>query len=304
MASDFVFGNRRIHPKRESGWPLRFRGQSEASPWPDTADGKAAISKSGGITVSIRPIKRLGQNFLRDVQTASDIVRLLPPPADDLHILEIGPGTGALTKHLVDQRYRVTAVEIDDRAVTEIAGRFPSVHVIQGDILTEPIDRLLLSGRKTWVIGNLPYYITSPILFRLLEARDRLEGAVVMMQKEVADRILSAHGSKVYGILSVLTQLWSRPELGFDVPPTAFYPVPSVESHVFRIFFDRPPLQIADKSLAHVVRTAFNQRRKTLRNSLKPITQGRELPEQWDSLRPEQLSPSQFLTLTRYLQPE
>jgi 16S rRNA (adenine1518-N6/adenine1519-N6)-dimethyltransferase len=254
--------------------------------------------------VSIRPIKRLGQNFLRDTQTASDIVRLLPPATNDLHILEIGPGTGALTTHLVQQGYRVTAVEIDERAVSEIAGRFPSVHVVQGDILTEPIDRLLLAGRKTWVIGNLPYYITSPILFRLLEARDQLEGAVVMMQKEVADRILSTHGSKVYGILSVLTQLWGRPEVGFDVPPTAFYPVPSVDSHVFRVFFDRPPLPIEDKSLAHVVRTAFNQRRKTLRNSLKSITQGRELPEQWDSLRPEQLSPSQFLTLARYLQPD
>ncbi len=159
----------------------------------------------------------------------------------------------------------------------------------------------LIPSPHLHIVGNLPYYITSPILFALLDARQHVARAVVMVQKEVADRIVAPEGSKTYGTLSVYFSLLARAELLFDVPPQAFRPPPKVNSAVLAIDFTHPTAPGLDlAALRRVVRAAFGQRRKMLRNSLKPLAQesGREIPEWAARLRPEQVSPADFVRLT------
>ena len=155
---------------------------------------------------------------------------------------------------------------------------------------------------KTYIVGNLPYYITSPILFLLLENRDLFEDAILMMQKEVAERLAADISTKAYGILSVQTQLMSSVEMLFDVSPNSFSPPPKVQSSVLRLTFDQPDLECSDKNLKTVVRTAFNQRRKKISNSLKPVL-GDLQPDGYDfDLRPENWEPATYAKLTAHLE--
>lgn len=219
----------------------------------------------------IRPRKRLGQHFLIDRNILDMIIAAL-----DLHphdrVLEIGAGVGTLTQPLAAGGAQVVAVELDKRlaeVLTETVGAAPNVRFVRGDLLALDLESLLVDGR--WKIaGNLPYYITTPILARLLEVRGRIERMVLTVQREVADRIGAAPGGRDYGSLSVLAQFHCQVERVAAVSRRCFYPEPKVESVILRLRTrDQPPVLVADQGLFFaVVRAAFGQRRKTLANAL------------------------------------
>lgn len=252
----------------------------------------------------IRPIKRLGQNFLRDPNTIRRIVGALKAGPEQ-RVVEIGPGMGALTALLAKKYEDLTVIELDERAADLIRQQFPSVRVIQGDVLK--IDWEKLAGdEQLSVIGNLPYYITSQILFGLLDAAPRLREVVIMMQYEVAARLTAVPRTKDYGILSVAVQDVCVPEILFSVSRNVFYPKPDVRSAMVRLTFPEiaSTPRVDSAWLRRIVRTAFNQRRKTLRNSLSSITSetGIALPEDVVTKRAEELSPDDFVELALYLQ--
>ncbi len=249
----------------------------------------------------IRPKKSLGQNFLRDPNTVRKIAAAVEAPAG-APVVEIGPGTGALTEELLRHHPDLTAIEVDERAVEHLRAVLPGLDVRHGDVLETDWAALAEEkGERLWVVGNLPYYITSPILFSLLDARQHLRRAVVMMQKEVAERLVAVPRTKAYGILSVQVQLLCRPALLFGVSRHVFHPKPEVASAVVALDFEAPGLGVGEERLRRTVRTAFGQRRKTLRNSLRPITAetGHAVPEALAGRRPEALAPAQFVGLAR-----
>lgn len=255
---------------------------------------------------SIRPKKSLGQNFLSDPNTARKIVASLGAPPDAA-VVEIGPGTGALTGELLSRYDNLTAIEVDARSVELLHNEYPRLDVRHADVLD--VDWVALSaekGGRLHVIGNLPYYITSQILFSLFDARHYLHAAVVMMQLEVAERLVAVPRTKAYGILSVLTQLYAEPSLLFRVSPHVFYPQPDVTSAVVRLVFGKDDEDFGGVDpgmLKQVVKAAFNQRRKTLRNSLNFWTKDRNiaLPDDLANRRAEELTPGTFVELARYL---
>jgi 16S rRNA (adenine1518-N6/adenine1519-N6)-dimethyltransferase len=256
---------------------------------------------------ALDPKKSLGQHFLNDTHYIHKILEALPAQPEDL-VIEIGPGTGALTEYLLADYPHLKAIELDDRAVELLRDKYPSLEVIQGDVLKIDWATLVQEYRqahpegKIHVIGNLPYYITSQILFGLLEVREHLDTALLMMQKEVAERIVAEPRSKAYGILSIQTQLWATAELLFEVPAGAFSPPPKVTSAILKLTFDKAALPVSDKQIKQVVRTAFNQRRKKLRNSLKPIIGDFE-PSSIDvHKRAEALLPEAYVRLTEELE--
>jgi 16S rRNA (adenine1518-N6/adenine1519-N6)-dimethyltransferase len=255
---------------------------------------------------SLRPKKSLGQHFLTDTHYIHRILEAIPASDNDL-VIEIGPGTGALTEHLVEDYKHVLAVEIDERSVALLNEEFPDLEVYQQDVLKVQWQSVIESYRETHdfdqvhVIGNLPYYITSQILFGLLEERQQFTSAILMMQKEVAERIVADTRTKAYGILSVQTRLWAHAEILFDVPAGAFSPPPKVTSAILKLEFDQPELSVTDSQLKHVVRTAFNQRRKKLRNALKPIIGDYEPASIDVHKRAEALPPEAYVRLTEEL---
>jgi 16S rRNA (adenine1518-N6/adenine1519-N6)-dimethyltransferase len=248
-----------------------------------------------------RTKKSLGQHFLKDGNMIRKIVDVIPAASAD-KVVEIGPGAGALTELLVERFENLSVIEIDGRMVDYLKERFSGLDIIQKDILAFNWSDIDTGGHPLHVIGNLPYYITSQILFSLLEKREHLTSAVLMMQKEVAERIVANPKTKAYGILSVQTQLMSSPEILFDVPPQVFSPPPNVNSSVIRITFNKPGLACSDEHLKTVVRMAFNQRRKKLSNALKRLDA--ELPEnEFDfTLRAEALEPEMYEKLTARLE--
>tara|TARA_R110001599_G_scaffold1889_4_gene9648 strand:- start:65733 stop:66506 length:774 start_codon:yes stop_codon:yes gene_type:complete len=251
--------------------------------------------------MSFKTKKSLGQHFLNDNNIIYKIVDAIKAEKSD-RIIEIGPGTGALTKYLVQKYDDVHVIEVDQRAVSVLEAEVEGITIHQQDVLKVNWNELIAKGGKTYVVGNLPYYITSPILFSLLEHRDLFEDAILMMQKEVAERLAADISTKAYGILSVQTQLMSSVELLFDVSPNSFSPPPKVQSSVLRLTFDQPDLECSDQNLKTVVRTAFNQRRKKISNSLKPVL-GDLQPEGYDfDLRPENWKPATYAKLTAHLE--
>jgi len=225
-----------------------------------------------------RPKKSLGQNFLIHENVIESIVRLLALDDTD-GVVEIGPGLGFLTRRLLERAGEVWAVEIDDALVARLRqsefGAEARWHLIHGDILALPLLEML-PEKKLKLAGNLPYSIATPVLFRIFEWRARFSRLVLMVQKEVADRIASAPGSKDYGTLSVWCQLHGRVADKVQVSPAAFYPRPKVRSTVLQIeLFDEPLIAGADlPALRGLVRAAFGQRRKTLSNNLTTWLQG------------------------------
>ena len=247
----------------------------------------------------VRPKKSLGQHFLRDDNIARKIVQSLPATPGSV-VLEIGPGMGVLTRHLLAvPGIRLYCIEIDRESVSYLREHYPELgeRLIEGDFL-ETIPAI--PPGKYSIIGNFPYNISSQIFFRVLEQRDRVEHLVGMVQKEVAERIAATHGSKTYGILSVLLQAFYNIELLFKVPPGVFNPPPKVMSAVIRLTRnDREKLPCNEATFMKVVKQGFNNRRKTLRNALKNLN----LPAEISALellnnRAEQLSVEQFLQLT------
>jgi len=251
--------------------------------------------------MSIRPKKSLGQHFLIDDNIIHKIAEAIPAQSGH-RIIEIGPGTGALTKALVERYEDVVAVELDQRAIEVLKEKFEDLEIHHENILEADWEALSAGKQKTHVVGNLPYYITSQILFSLLEHREQIADALLMMQKEVAERIVAEIRTKDYGILSVQTQLMSTPEILFPVSRHCFSPQPNVESAVLKLAFDKGPLACSDQQLKTVVRTAFNQRRKKLSNALKPIVPKDQLPEGFDfDKRAEAWEPSLYEKLTAQL---
>ncbi|MGY6553541.1 MAG: 16S rRNA (adenine(1518)-N(6)/adenine(1519)-N(6))-dimethyltransferase RsmA [Wenzhouxiangella sp.] len=221
-----------------------------------------------------RPRKRFGQHFLRDQQIIERLVRAIAPQPQE-RLLEIGPGEGVLTRPLLASGARVCVVELDrDLAATlhDRLGQPANLDIIQGDILKTDVQRIA-AGQRLRVVGNLPYNISTPILFHLFAHLPDIIDLHFMLQKEVVDRLVAEPGSKDYGRLSVMAGFFCQRECLFDVPPEAFRPPPKVMSAIIRL---RPKvLGAADLAvlpvLEQVVRHAFGQRRKTLRNSLRPL---------------------------------
>ncbi|MBK97435.1 MAG: ribosomal RNA small subunit methyltransferase A [Balneola sp.] len=266
-------------------------------------------------TDQFRTKKRLGQHFLTDKNVLSNIISAFPATSNDW-VLEIGPGTGALTQYLWPRYPRLELVEVDAEAVEVLKGQFKGVTIHQEDILKVKLLELIpeqldakrvytnqkVVNPKNFVIGNLPYYITSPILFVLLEHRIRLAGALLMMQKEVAQRLIAIPRTKDYGILSVQTQLMSTPKYLFDVKPGSFSPPPNVTSALVYVHFDKPSLGYSDKMLKDVVRTAFNQRRKKLSNALKAMIKGIDCTSFDLNVRAEEWTPDIYAEFTAFLE--
>lgn len=248
----------------------------------------------------LRAKKFLGQHFLKDENIALKIVEGLTLPCEN--VLEIGPGSGVLTKYLLDLPItNFKALDVDRDAIPFLKTTFPDVadSFIEGDFLRIPIDELF-SGNFS-IIGNFPYNISSQIFFRVIENRNRIPEVVGMLQKEVAERIAAPPGSKTYGILSVLLQAWYDIEYLFTVEPHVFVPPPKVRSGVIRVKRNQvQSLGCDEKLFFAIVKTAFNQRRKTLRNGLKSM-QFRESEQltQLFTKRAEQLGVAEFVYITQ-----
>ena len=197
--------------------------------------------------------KQFGQHFLTDDNIIQKIADAIPAKKGD-RVIEIGPGTGSLTEALVDRYEDLLAVELDQRAIEVLEHKFDDLNIHHENVLEVDWEQLSIGKERTHVVGNLPYYITSQILFSLLEQRAFLSDALLMMQKEVAERIVSDIRSKQYGILSVQTQLMCSPEIMFPVSRHCFKPQPNVESAVIKLTFDKQDLSCSDKHLKTVVR--------------------------------------------------
>ncbi|MDR1499688.1 MAG: 16S rRNA (adenine(1518)-N(6)/adenine(1519)-N(6))-dimethyltransferase RsmA [Tannerellaceae bacterium] len=252
------------------------------------------------MTMTVRPKKALGQHFLKDLSIARNIAETLSQHKH-LPVVEVGPGMGVLTHFLLEAGHDLTVIELDRESVAYIRAHFPQLgeRIIEGDFLRTDLSRLFAT--PFCVIGNYPYNISSQIFFKVLEHKDRIPCCSGMLQKEVAQRLAAGPGSRTYGILSVLLQAWYDVTYLFTVGRDVFEPPPKVESAVIRIVRNgRRELGCDQALFKTVVKTAFNRRRKTLRNSMKPLL-GKDCPcygaELFDK-RPEQLSVEQFIELT------
>ncbi len=250
----------------------------------------------------VNPKKYLGQHFLRDENIARKIIGSLDKNA--ACILEIGAGTGVLTKYLLDKVLDLKVIEIDDELVDHLYKNYPDLKgkVIHADFLKSDISKLF-NGNFS-IIGNFPYNISSQIFFKILDNRNLITQVVCMIQKEVAERISSPPGNKTYGILSVLLGAFYEIENLFTVSENVFFPQPKVKSAVIRLTRKSDiQLTCSEKLFFTIVKTAFNQRRKTLKNSLKIFWKNKFDPEPFDIFkkRPEQLSVKDFFALTQIL---
>lgn len=251
--------------------------------------------------MEVRAKKALGQHFLTDRSIARTIVDSLS--ADGVRdVLEIGPGMGVLSGYLLERKdIDLKLVEIDSESVNYLLTSFPGIQgkLYQADYLK--LDMRQLFGGSYRIIGNFPYNISSQIFFKILDDKDRVPEVVCMIQKEVADRIAEKPGSKTYGILSVLLQAWYDIDYIISVGSGAFCPPPKVQSAVIRLRRNsRSDLGCDERLFRQVVKTAFNQRRKTLRNALKPmLPEGFDSSDQFFDLRAERLSVEDFSSLTR-----
>ena len=251
------------------------------------------------MTQQVRAKKYLGQHFLKDMEIAQRIAECLPLDARTA-VLEIGPGMGVLTQFLLQNPLvDLTAVELDSESVVYLKKHYPSLQLIEADFLQLDLQKLFPD--KFCIIGNFPYNISSQIFFKLLDYRDHVPYLAGMLQKEVAERIAAPAGSRTYGILSVLLQAYYSIDYLFTVNENVFEPPPKVKSAVIRLTRnDVKQIGCDEKLFKTVVKTAFNQRRKTLRNSLKPLVE-KDSPMYADPLfdkRPEQLDVAAFVDLT------
>jgi 16S rRNA (adenine1518-N6/adenine1519-N6)-dimethyltransferase len=249
----------------------------------------------------VKAKKHLGQHFLKDEGIARDIADTLTLKGY-AKVLEIGPGMGVLTKYLLEKPIETFVIEIDTESVAYLNAHYPKLqgHIISKDFLRYDITEDF-GQEPLAIIGNFPYNISSQIVFRAIEMRNRIPEFAGMFQKEVAERICEKKGSKAYGILSVLTQAFYDAEYLFTVPEHVFNPPPKVKSGVLRLSRKEGyNLPVDEKLFFRVVKDAFNQRRKTMRNSLKPYLHTPELKaDTIFDLRPEQLSVEQFIELTQ-----
>lgn len=256
-----------------------------------------------------KPKKRLGQNFLVDKNVQGKILKCLELKGQEI-VLEIGAGRGELTAAVAEKAKAVYALEIDAelcRILRNLGQGHPNIKVIQQDILDFDLNRHFSRLKnKIKVLGNIPYYISSPLIEHLLRFRDKIDCIFITVQKEFAERLVATSGSKAYGSLSCFVQTYTYPEILFTIKKGSFFPVPKVDSSFIRLCMRIPPLVGPEKEklFFQITRTAFNQRRKTLRNSLDGLVPRKTLERFFSisskdrNIRPEQLSPQDFLQLT------
>ncbi len=243
----------------------------------------------------IKKIKAFGQHFLNDEAMAYRIAAALDLPRDML-VLEVGPGEGVLTKHLLQRYPHLLAVEYDKRLIPVLLARFPELKgkIVQDDFLRVNLQELV-SDDQYAIIGNFPYQISTGILFQVIEDRERILRMVGMFQKEVAERVAAAPGSKIYGITSILVQAYYEVEKIMDAPPSVFTPPPKVHSTLIRLTRRPVPRVVSAYSdLRKIVKVAFNQRRKTLRNALGGMIHKSEMSDEIFDRRAEELSIEEF----------
>lgn len=254
---------------------------------------------------SVKPKKFLGQHFLKDLQVAQDIANTVDA-CPELPILEVGPGMGVLTQFLMTKERPLKVVELDFESVAYLRENFPALgnNIIEQDFLKMDLAQLF-EGKPFVLTGNYPYNISSQIFFKMLDYKDLIPCCTGMIQKEVAERMAAGPGSKTYGILSVLIQAWYRVEYLFTVHEHVFNPPPKVKSAVIRMTRNETQeLGCNEKLFKQIVKTTFNQRRKTLRNSISPILD-KTNPLMADPIfnkRPEQLSVQEFIDLTNQVE--
>ncbi|MEE9449057.1 MAG: 16S rRNA (adenine(1518)-N(6)/adenine(1519)-N(6))-dimethyltransferase RsmA [Ignavibacteriaceae bacterium] len=253
----------------------------------------------------VKPLKRFGQNYLKDTNILKKIVDEVNPKRGD-NILEIGPGRGALTKELLKRIDQITAVEIDKRVIEDLTEKFPQLKIVEGDFLSLDLNEFTDENKKKLrIAGNIPYNLTSPILFKLIEKNELVNDAILMVQYEVAKRMTAQKGTKDYGILAMLINYFTETKICFKVSPNVFYPKPKVFSAVVHIIFKKPDFTKEEqKFFIKIVKAAFGKRRKTLKNSLS-----NSIFKEFDfsdsgidlSLRAEQLDVKDFVTLTNFV---
>lgn len=253
--------------------------------------------------MTVRAKKHLGQHFLKDEKFASDIANSLTENGYDT-VLEIGPGMGVMTKYLLEKNYTTHVVEIDTESVEYLQNTYLKLapRIISKDFLKMNLSEFF-DGQFA-IVGNFPYNISTQIVFKTLEFRNQIPEFSGMFQKEVAERIAEKEGSKKYGILSVLAQAFYDVEYLFTVPPTVFNPPPKVDSGVIRMIRkENYSLPVDEKMFFRVVKTAFGQRRKMLRSSLKALNLSESLRgSELFTKRPEQLSVDAFINLTSLIE--
>ncbi|MDI9356190.1 MAG: 16S rRNA (adenine(1518)-N(6)/adenine(1519)-N(6))-dimethyltransferase RsmA [Chitinophagaceae bacterium] len=251
----------------------------------------------------VYPKKYLGQHFLKNDDIAKKVVDSLLFYKEYKSVVEVGPGMGALTEFLIHTEKKLYLVEIDAKCVEYLHKKYPALggNILENDFIT--LDFSCFADDQMGIIGNFPYNISSQILFKILEEKERVMEVVCMMQKEVAKRISNKAGTKEYGIVSVLLQCWYDIEYLFDVPPEAFHPIPKVYSGVIRLKRNTSKTLLCDEILLKkVVKAGFQQRRKTLKNALKSF----QIDEKITSnalfqKRAEQLNVQQFIELTNLI---
>lgn len=250
----------------------------------------------------VRAKKHLGQHFLNDKNIASRIVASLLEKDPALPVVEVGPGTGVLTGFLIENKANFAALDVDEESIGYLRARFPEheTRFILTDFLKTDLTALV--GNRFNILGNFPYNISSQIMFRVIELRDHVDHVVGMFQKEVAVRIAEKPGSRQYGILSVLLQAYYNIEYLFTVNENVFTPPPKVKSAVIRLSRNGVKSLDCDESLFKaVVKTAFNQRRKTIRNSIRSLFNDNSVRHPLLDMRPEQLGVGQFVELTNFV---
>lgn len=248
----------------------------------------------------VRAKKSFGQHFLNDRNIAQKIVDGLQLKDEYDTILEIGPGTGALTQFLREFPQKLVLVDPDRESIAYLEEKYKEekISILQKDVLKMELSSI--SDKPIGLIGNMPYNISGPLLFMALEQREMLTEWVGMLQKEVVERIVAKPRTKAYGILSVLLQAYFHCELLFTVPPQVFIPQPKVHSAVLRLIPKTENLPDCEyKKLKLMVKTAFNQRRKTMRNSLKSMLPPEKLQDKFFTKRPEELTWEEFVELTK-----
>ena len=254
---------------------------------------------------NVKPKKKIGQHFLSDDNIAKKIIDLVNFK-NYRHIIEVGPGMGALTDHLVYSAKKLTLIEIDNECIEYLEKKYlnKNVEIISANFLKYDLKNF--KDNEILIIGNFPYNISSQIIFKVIENRDIVSSLTGMFQKEVASRICSDSGSKTYGILSVLTQLFFDVKIDFDVSPNVFNPKPKVNSSVLSLQRKKSiNIDCDEKLLFKIVKLSFQQRRKKIKNSLKKLDIPQIILE--DSIfeyRPEQLSSSEFVKLTQIISNE
>jgi 16S rRNA (adenine1518-N6/adenine1519-N6)-dimethyltransferase len=260
-----------------------------------------------------KPLRRFGQNYLTDQNILNKIVNEINPKEDE-NLIEIGPGTGSLTKKLLERVNHLTAIEIDNRVTENLSEKFPSLKIIQGDFLDYDLRKIfaqknqllkasLAKGGKLKIVGNIPYNLTSSILFKLMENYNIISDAIFMVQLEVAKRMTAQKGTKDYGILSVLLSYFCDVKICFKVSPNVFYPKPNVYSAVVHIIFNKSIDENIVGTLKKIVKASFNNRRKTLKNSLSnSIFKNINFAESGINLalRPEQLDIQDYILLSEF----